>query len=406
MGFDDRARRRAVLSLCTLAATGAAASCALIANIGDLPYPADGAVADQNATGPDTSTDSPTGPDATSDTSVGPDSSSDVSTHGSCDGGLTSCGSQCLDTTKNPQSCGRCGHDCQGGACLGGACQPVTLAAVNGTPEDLVVRPSGVYWVNDGEPGSLLTVPLDGGAVSALAPPYDGGGAFVAIDDTSVYWSFDTWVMKVSLDGGGLTQLASRSLPTKGVAVNADYVTWADFGTAGGVLQVPLNGGGATPLAPNQNNVGALTLDSTTAYWAASGSGTIVKATLDGGAPVVVSNVAGPYGIAVDSTNIYWTASNDVAGGGALYVSPLSGGAGGTPIVQNLDYPGGLAVDGTGAYWVNTGDGTVEMVPLDGGAPLTLVTSEAAPQFVAIDATSVYWTNSVYQGKVRKVAKP
>ena len=49
-----------------------------------------------------------------------------------CPAGLTPCGGACVNTSSDPQNCGKCGSSCQGGACQGGQC---TIAP--GCPPDL-----------------------------------------------------------------------------------------------------------------------------------------------------------------------------------------------------------------------------------------------------------------------------
>jgi hypothetical protein len=46
----------------------------------------------------------------------------------SCNAPGTLCGGECVDASSDVANCGSCGHDCQGGGCLAGRCQPVTLA--------------------------------------------------------------------------------------------------------------------------------------------------------------------------------------------------------------------------------------------------------------------------------------
>src|SRR5580693_2103781 len=43
------------------------------------------------------------------------------------------------DVAADPANCGRCNHDCLGGACYMGACQAVVLYAANDTPSSIVV---------------------------------------------------------------------------------------------------------------------------------------------------------------------------------------------------------------------------------------------------------------------------
>jgi hypothetical protein len=408
MALGNRARRRLLAWLGALAAATGVVGCALIGGIGDLPPLADGAVGDDVTPGPDGPL--PEAADVTTGDHAGDDVSTDVTTQDSgCMPGFASCGGSCMPVTNDPGNCGRCGHGCQGGACEGGVCQPFSIAKPGGTPECIVVHGGALYWLNNNGPdGMILTAAADSGpnaAYSAVVPFLDAGiGLCLAVDDTSVYWTFGDTVMSAPLAGSGLTTLAAGQVSSWGIAVNAAGVYWTDYVTAGGVYEVPLDGGTITTLA-SSNNAGDLAIDDTTAYWAASGSGTIMKVALDGGPPVTVFGAPGPFGVAVDSTSVYWTASSAVPSG--VFSMPLSGGV--SPTTLASENATGIAVDGTGVYWTDYGtgnDGTVKMRPLDGGPQVPLATSQRNPKCIVVDSTSVYWTNEFYFGNVMKVAKP
>ncbi|HEX7508686.1 MAG TPA: hypothetical protein VF550_18080, partial [Polyangia bacterium] len=58
-------------------------------------------------------------------------------TSGSCTcttPGKTNCTTACTDLLSDPKNCGTCGHDCLGGACSAGACQPVAVTGVLSVP--------------------------------------------------------------------------------------------------------------------------------------------------------------------------------------------------------------------------------------------------------------------------------
>ena len=81
---------------------------------------------DDATTGDDASVDSTTNESSTSD--AGPDANA--------------CGA---DLQTDPKNCGRCGHDCLGGACGAGKCQAIELAAVSAPLAHALVSGSYVY---------------------------------------------------------------------------------------------------------------------------------------------------------------------------------------------------------------------------------------------------------------------
>src|SRR5262245_36433667 len=48
----------------------------------------------------------------------------------------------------DPRNCGRCGHDCQGSACIQGRCQPIAITNLPLSVGQAVVGPSHVYYVD------------------------------------------------------------------------------------------------------------------------------------------------------------------------------------------------------------------------------------------------------------------
>lgn len=106
-----------------------------------------------------------------------------------------------------------------------------------------------------------------------------------------------------------------------------------------------------------------------------------------------VAHLSHPSHIVSDGVDLYVTAGGEVAR------IPLDGGAGAAYPAPN---PWGLAVDDTHVYWADQrsepndggpGRGMIRRMPKDGGAPETLVESDAVPLELALDDTNVYWTD-------------
>jgi hypothetical protein len=92
--------------------------------------------------------------------------------------------------------------------------------------------------------------------------------------------------------------------------------------------------------------------------------------------------------------------SNGLGGSNLGGTSNAGNGQGGTApadstvIAAGLNEPRALAVDATSAYVVttpNNGDGSIQKVPLAGGAPTTIGPAVKQVRGFAVDATSIYW---------------
>ena len=111
--------------------------------------------------------------------------------------------STCVDTKSDPSHCGRCFHDCRGGSCIDGTCQPVTLVTESGRPGPIAVDGTHVYWANR-QSGDIARVPIAGGARQLI---YDGPsdttpGQEIAVHQGHVYFALpetDGGIVRLSL---------------------------------------------------------------------------------------------------------------------------------------------------------------------------------------------------------------
>jgi hypothetical protein len=320
------------------------------------------------------------------------------------------------------------------GGCVGSFQAPTSDGTDSGASQDVAVeRDSGAESGTDSAgvcQQGLTTI----SAVERLAEPSNEllHPFFVAVDETSIYWTAYGPLENPGTDpkntgavfsapkcGGAPTLLASRLRGAGPIAVDSTNIYWLSTGRYGGdpqesdsLMKVPKSGGTPTTLASKQAAYGmGIALTPTNVYWVEeAGDGPVMTVPIGGGTPTTVTSTSlqPSGGIAVDATSVYWTAIGADPSSAAILKAPLGGGASTTLTVhQGTVWPGGLAVDETSVYWID-GDGNVSKVPLNGGPPTRLATIDVAGNnhSIAVDSTSVYWAynaGSFQKGAVMKV---
>jgi hypothetical protein len=286
---------------------------------------------------------------------------------------------------------------------------PFVLAIGQTFPGEIAAAGGYVYWTNALTTGSIVGLPLDGGAPISISQYLPRG---VALEGANVYWvtyGFGATpgtgtVMVAPLGSATATTIVSAQEGPYYVATYATRVFWTNYGNSitndgGAVFSVLPDGGGETTLTSVQGNVtGHIATDGANVYVPAGfATGNVIMVLpLDGGspAPLVADGGGGASSLVVDSTSVYWIANGNVL------KAPLGGGAS-APVTlasgQN-NLPTEIAVDGTYVYWTNSGAGggdagTILKVSLDGGAPIVVVAGQIDPYGIAVDGTYVYWTS-------------
>ncbi len=275
-----------------------------------------------------------------------------------CDGGNVLCSGTCVDTSSDPNNCGRCGHSCSsslGGACLSGTCQPFRLSNTGGT--ELFIDSSNVYPYYTNSFGTFLTSVAR--ADGTVGNSFTYFASFVVAQDATNFYLYET-------EGTSGTQICQIDKTTMRAVSTCIY--------------------------PQGNASVAIGVAGTTLWWVDSAH-TLWGGTTAGGTPTSLDTSAGVV-LAADSTGLVWGEQS-----GALSVSSSAT----SMTVGTVDHPSGpfssdpmmLILDATYVYWYNVADGSLYRTARDGTGYAKLAALANAPGQLAVDSLYVYWTDSV-----------
>jgi hypothetical protein len=309
----------------------------------------------------------------------------------------------CEDTQSDSDNCGTCGHQCLGGSCVAGLCQPVTLAAAT-APQGVAVDATNVYWTNSttGQVELCAKSGCNAMPTTLISNASDLYPQSIVVAAGNVYYlvyNFSNPGAVFECASGGCsnqpTAIASNQVGPTAIASDANNLYWTNG--SGEVMECALGGcnGNPTALATGLSGlvpltIGGLAVDATNVYW--SDSVGIVKCGIGGcnGQPTTVAASQQAYGLVTDGSNLYWTDYNN----GFVYQCPNTGCAQPTVLASGLTNPKNLAIDGSNVYWAN-GDGTIMRCDLNGCAngPVTIASGQASPARIVVDDRRIYWSN-------------
>jgi hypothetical protein len=324
--------------------------------------------------------------------------------HATCDKGVCTCSggfADCdgdpstgceADLSSNPAHCGVCTHDCLGGACGAGVCQPVTLT-VDALDFDVAAHTAYVAICH---PGSVQPIGVyAAGATTGTRLVLDDTscGLGVGVQGSTVYWrgaTLENGNVFFSADvgqPGNEMQVAvlpdTLDLPAVleplAVGVGSAYFTNTDG--LDGLSVVSLASGSSQVVTSDP--LWTMIWYGGSAYWGEQSGGIFTVA--DGATmPTTIDAKAKATSLAVDATRIYY--GNDTA----IASMPRTGGAStqlggnGTPIA--------LAVDATTLYWMDQLTG-LWAAGLDGSSPRLVFSTNtfSLPAKLRVDDAAIYW---------------
>lgn len=353
-------------------------------------------------------------------TSDGGGRASDASVLG-CPPSATACGTSCVDLTRDPANCGRCGRACA--PCDRGMCASTTIVSSSldpalAMPNRILVDANYIYWT---VAHGVRRANKDGTATTALGSSYDGAidGALV-MDAAALYWAHATGRDSGSLYGSeklGLGETLLLDLPSRPFGLAVDQ--------GGGSLMIGTRAQSNDPSeAPAvvfstslsqpslqalgtaaAKQLGGIAMDATDVYATASDTGALLAfSRASGAAHVVASGFANPIEVVLDGASAYVIDAGVDRGAipGAVVRVALDGSGAKTILAGNLEHPYAIAVDPEAIYFTTSGNslvegsieqGTVMRVPKLGGTVQPIAVDQPAPRGVAVDDQFVYWCN-------------
>ncbi len=325
-----------------------------------------------------------------------------------CDEGWWDCNGDVVDGCEihldgDPLNCGDCDHDCLGGECEVGTCQPVVLVEGESAPLNVAVDETHVYWTNFQASGSVVRATSSGGNRTVLTDavsPFD-----LALDDESVFFTSDDEIARVPKVGGASTPLISGTGEPRGVAVDDSDVFYVDLGNADGdVESIPKMGGGEDVLAANESSPRFLTVMNGFVYWTDDADATVSRVAADGmgAVEVLATDQVGAWDIFSTPDLLAWTNLADVGEVKWLSLEDLMDER---TLAISLR-PWGIAIDDAHVYWTTEEDGTVQRSAVDGEQELAemIATGLQTPHGIATDDQFVYWADTA-AGAIMRVAK-
>ncbi len=189
-------------------------------------------------------------------------------------------GDTCMtDTQTDPHNCGVCGHDCLGGACASGQCQPFQIASglvVRGIALDHDYIYAAIGGA-DNDPGcaalpQIVKFSRTDYTMTPVAPCYQGARSPLVgfyLVGSYIFWEVNGDIMRSRTDGTETIDLGVA--PGGFYAVDDQYVYFIDFGDAAhprGVLnRMDADGQNRVVLSSDPPAIGGLAVDGTNVYF-------------------------------------------------------------------------------------------------------------------------------------------
>lgn len=229
----------------------------------------------------------------------------------------------------------------------------------------------------------------------------------VASAQAEIFYSSQTRIGKIDLDGTNKNpDLITGRSSVADIAVDENYVYWAEDVAGGGIYRANHDGTGVTTLIGGLSRPRGLAVDDQYLYYGTYNTTTIGRANLDGtgnSASFVTGVTTGASSIAVNDTHIFWSRWNTGGTNAGIGRANIDGTGvtpnyiATTPAASPAWYAstGGVDVNDTHIYWANwdgASGSSVGRAKLDGSEKQrNLITPIEVPFGIAVDDSHVYW---------------
>lgn len=299
----------------------------------------------------------------------------------------TSCAADLMTSTNH---CGRCGHDCAGGSCLAGRCQPIELSSSEVDLEELRILGDRLLYRAQGHVRSLG---VDGGLPVLLQ--FCANRTGLAVTDAGFYSWCDTSVTLRDVGDAGLRGVST--LDGYHALSGGDWFFHRQNNQALSRAPAMLGDAGFSDLAYSVSGYRSLAATATQLFYM-TGDGVLFYTPLASGPGTELErNQSAPGGIAVDDTAVFWLAQTDTSNA-VLRSRSFTAGAS-TTLATALDHPNAVAIDATHAYVTAAGtppaytNGAIVRVPRAGGAAEIVAEGLLRPHEILVTDRFVIWTS-------------